>query len=50
MVIPILYGGSIHEENIKELLTLKEVDGFLIGSASLDFKKLLKIIEVAVPM
>ncbi len=50
VVIPILYGGSIHEENIKELLTLKEVDGFLIGSASLDFKKLLKIIEVAVPM
>lgn len=48
--IPILYGGSIHEENIKALSKIEEVDGFLIGSASLDYKKLLSIIEVAVPM
>jgi len=32
----ILYGGSVKPENASQLLSQKDVDGFLIGSASLD--------------
>ncbi len=32
----ILYGGSVKPENSKELLAIAEVDGFLVGGASLD--------------
>lgn len=46
--IRILYGGSVNEKNIKELKKLKGVDGFLVGGASLDPDKFLKIVEVAV--
>lgn len=31
----ILYGGSVSEKNCKELSTQKDVDGFLVGGASL---------------
>jgi len=44
--VKILYGGSVNEENIEELNSIKEVDGFLIGGASLNSKSFLKIIEV----
>lgn len=46
--IPVLYGGSVNEQNIKELNKVEEIDGFLVGGASTDPKKFLKIIEVAV--
>lgn len=46
--IPVLYGGSVNEKNIEELNKIKEIDGFLVGGASTDPKKFLKIIEVAV--
>ena len=42
----ILYGGSVNEETIKELETIEKLDGYLIGSASTDIEKLIKIIEV----
>lgn len=42
----ILYGGSINEENIETLNKIKNVDGFLIGAAASNAKKLIKIIEV----
>lgn len=32
----ILYGGSVNVESIKSLLSSKEINGFLVGSASLD--------------
>ena len=32
---PILYGGSLNENNAKDLLSINEVDGGLIGGASL---------------
>jgi len=35
----ILYGGSVKPENSKEILSLKEVGGVLVGGASLDPKK-----------
>jgi len=34
--ISILYGGSVNRNNAKELIALEDVDGFLIGGASLD--------------
>ncbi len=37
--LPILYGGSMKPENIKELLSQPDIDGGLIGGASLDFEK-----------
>ena len=43
--IIILYGGSINENNINEILETR-VDGVLIGNASTDINKFRKIIEV----
>ncbi|MFA6066536.1 MAG: triose-phosphate isomerase family protein [Candidatus Babeliaceae bacterium] len=40
----ILYGGGVHEKNISELAAIDTIDGFLVGSASLDFQKLKKIV------
>ena len=34
--IKVLYGGSIKENNILQLKNIEELDGFLIGSASID--------------
>lgn len=34
--IPILYGGSVNETNAGELLAAPDVDGLLVGGASLD--------------
>ena len=35
-LVPILYGGSVKPENAGELLAASEVDGLLVGGASLD--------------
>ena len=35
-VVPILYGGSVKPDNARELLAANQVDGLLIGGASLD--------------
>ncbi len=34
--IPVLYGGSVNTKNVGELLAAAEVDGVLVGGASLD--------------
>jgi len=34
--VPILYGGSVNAENVASLLAAPEVDGVLVGGASLD--------------
>ena len=39
-----LYGGSINSKNSKKLKTINNLDGFLIGKASLDFAELEKIV------
>lgn len=44
--LPVLYGGSVNEENIKDLVKIKGVDGFLVGGASLDPKKVKSMIYV----
>ncbi|MCX7908963.1 MAG: triose-phosphate isomerase [Ignavibacteria bacterium] len=43
----ILYGGSLNSKNAKEILSLPDVNGGLIGKASLDSKEFTKIIEYA---
>ena len=40
----ILYGGSVKPENVKELMNIEDVDGALVGGASLDPDKFIKII------
>lgn len=42
---PILYGGSVKPENAKSLASGKNVDGFLIGGASLKIEDFCQIIE-----
>ncbi len=39
----VLYGGSVKPENSDELASVKNVDGFLVGGASLDAEKFHKI-------
>jgi len=36
LAIPILYGGSVNRANAAQLLGAPEVDGVLVGGASLD--------------
>jgi triosephosphate isomerase len=43
--VRILYGGSVKPENAKELMNIKDVDGALVGGASLDPDKFIKIIK-----
>ncbi len=45
--ISILYGGSMNERNAFELLAQPDIDGGLIGGASLVPEKFVKIIEAA---
>tara|TARA_B100001778_G_C18185065_1_gene448693 strand:- start:107 stop:589 length:483 start_codon:yes stop_codon:yes gene_type:complete len=41
--ICLLYGGSVNDNNAAEILSINEVDGFLIGSASLNADKFYNI-------
>lgn len=43
----ILYGGSVHPENAKEILSQKDVDGALVGGCSLDAKDFAAIVGAA---
>jgi triosephosphate isomerase (TIM) len=45
--ISILYGGSVKPENIAELYVKKNIDGVLVGGASLKIKSFLDIIHVS---
>ena len=42
----ILYGGSANPGNVGELIAQEDIDGFLVGGASLDSGKFLDIIDV----
>jgi triosephosphate isomerase (TIM) len=46
--VRILYGGSVKPENAAELLGLKDVDGALVGGASLQADSFAKIVTAAV--
>jgi len=43
---PILYGGSVKLHNIKEIVGIENVDGVLVGSASLDIEVFKEMIEI----
>ncbi len=43
--VPILYGGSVKDKNAFELAGIEDVDGFLVGSASLSAQSFKKIID-----
>ena len=43
--IRILYGGSVSPENVLDFLRKEEIDGTLVGGASLDPLKMIKIVE-----
>jgi len=45
--IPILYGGSVKPDNAKELFSCPDVDGGLVGGASLKAKDFVEIIKGA---
>ncbi|MDC3051454.1 triose-phosphate isomerase, partial [Bacteroidota bacterium] len=43
--VPILYGGSLKPSNSKEILSKPDIDGGLIGGASLNFDDFFSIIR-----
>jgi triosephosphate isomerase len=45
--VPILYGGSCNSQNAKSILEQKNVNGLLIGGASLDVNHFTKIVQIA---
>lgn len=45
--VPILYGGSVTPDNIRDFLALREVDGALVGGACLDPAQFAKILAIA---
>ena len=47
MDVPVLYGGSVKPENADELLSRPDVDGALVGGASLDVDSFTSICQTA---
>src|SRR5438309_1579209 len=45
--VPILYGGSVKPENAADLLAQPDVDGALVGGASLEVESFAAICEAA---
>jgi triosephosphate isomerase len=45
----IIYGGSVKPENVRELAALEEVDGALVGGASLDVRGFFEIVSRSRP-
>ena len=43
--IKTIYGGSLNPENSKNFLNQPKIDGILVGNASLDLNKFIKIIS-----
>lgn len=43
--VSIIYGGSINENNIKDIIKIKDIDGVLVGGASLVPEKFIKIVN-----
>jgi triosephosphate isomerase len=47
--VPVLYGGSVKPDNADELLASPNIDGALVGGASLDVDSLVAICRAAIP-
>jgi triosephosphate isomerase len=46
-VVRVLYGGSVDADNAAELLALPDIDGALVGGASLDPRTFARIAAAA---
>ncbi|WP_457606979.1 triose-phosphate isomerase [Nitratifractor sp.] len=46
---PILYGGSVKPTNIREIAAIADVDGVLVGSASLEVRSFFAMMEAVAP-
>ncbi|KEZ22595.1 triose-phosphate isomerase [Ureaplasma diversum] len=44
--IPVLYGGSVNVSNLEDILSIKCIDGVLVGNASLDVNNLNQMIKI----
>jgi triosephosphate isomerase len=44
--VPVLYGGSVKADNAEELLSRPDVDGALVGGASLDIESFVTICRI----
>ena len=44
---PLLYGGSVKPNNTKDILSIPNCDGILVGTASWDVENFKKMIEIA---
>ena len=44
----IQYGGSVKPENIKEYMAQEDIDGALVGGASLDATSFLQLLEAGI--
>ena len=45
--VPVLYGGSVKPDNLEELLAQPDIDGALVGGASLKAESFNRLIEIA---
>ncbi len=43
--IRILYGGSVKPDNVADLMQMPDIDGALVGGASLDAESFSKIVK-----
>ena len=43
----IIYGGSVNSQNAEEFLKHEEINGALVGGASLKSEEIIKIVEIA---
>lgn len=44
-LVRILYGGSVKPENVKDLMSMKDIDGALVGGASLKAESFIPLIK-----
>jgi triosephosphate isomerase len=47
--VRIQYGGSVKPDNARELLSQPDIDGALVGGASLDARSFAQIVHAGVP-
>ena len=45
--VPLLYGGSVKPDNAAELMAAPDVDGVLVGGASLEAQSFTRIVDAA---
>jgi triosephosphate isomerase len=43
--VPVLYGGSVNEKNAASLFAMPDVDGGLVGGASLNAAQFVEIVK-----